>query len=328
MRVSVIIPSYNRAELLNETLRYLAQQHRIDPDQYEIVIVDDGSTENLGEVVTAYRDQILNLHYVFRPRDEYSSRARARNLGVSHCKGEIITFLDCGIVVQNDFLFQLIKLYNHPLANSQVIYHYVLGMGIDSNVDDIGITENLEPSEMKKVIPQLLEIPQWTDRREGVFEAFGYNLNQMPAPWSIGWTAAYSVASQLFKDAGAFDESFLGWGAEDTDLSLRLYKLGAIINADRDTAVLHLPHPESSSETYDEKTVSNARNEMKLHQKNYQFDTELYLFYPAPYYSFILEKHHRLVLQYIVPKYKSQLIECAASERIRRICWSAVIADL
>ncbi len=85
-QVSVIIPTRNRANLLREAIESVLNQTYSD---FELVIVDDGSTDHTAEVVAAFRDQ-----RVVYCQQEKQERGAARNKGVALSKGEFITFLD------------------------------------------------------------------------------------------------------------------------------------------------------------------------------------------------------------------------------------------
>lgn len=84
-RVSVIIPVYNSANYISEALDSVLTQTYHD---YEIIVVDDGSTDHIGKVLAPYENKI-NYFY----QDNQGS-AVARNLGIAKAQGEFIAFLD------------------------------------------------------------------------------------------------------------------------------------------------------------------------------------------------------------------------------------------
>lgn len=83
--VSVIIPTYNRASMLLEALESIFEQTY---PVHEIIVVDDGSTDNTREVVENYRDRVS---YIYQ---QNAGPASARNRGLSQATGDYITFLD------------------------------------------------------------------------------------------------------------------------------------------------------------------------------------------------------------------------------------------
>lgn len=83
---SVIIPTYNRAGFINKTIQsVLAQQF----EDFEIIIVDDGSTDNTYEVIQTIQD-----YRVFYFNKQNAERAAARNFGIAKSKGKYVSFLD------------------------------------------------------------------------------------------------------------------------------------------------------------------------------------------------------------------------------------------
>ncbi len=84
-RYSVIVPAYNAEATLTDTLEALARQS-IPREHYEIIVVDDGSTDRTAEIAEAYADTVL--------RQENAGPAAARNAGVAIARGEIVLFTD------------------------------------------------------------------------------------------------------------------------------------------------------------------------------------------------------------------------------------------
>ena len=79
-RVSIIIPTYNRAAMLKEALESVLAQTYSD---YEVLVVDDGSTDNTREVVESLQ-RPDKIRYI--PR-EHQERSRTRNYGISQARG-------------------------------------------------------------------------------------------------------------------------------------------------------------------------------------------------------------------------------------------------
>lgn len=84
--ITIVVPTYNRAHLLPATLRSLQEQEN---RKFEIIIVDDGSTDNTEEVVQPF----LNA-YTFYVKKENAERAAARNYGAILARGTYVNFFD------------------------------------------------------------------------------------------------------------------------------------------------------------------------------------------------------------------------------------------
>ena len=106
---SIIIPTYNRADFIETTIKSIAKQ---DYRFFEIIVVDDGSTDHTEEVVSKYN--VDNLHYYKKENEE---RAAARNYGILKAKGDYITFIDSDdLVYENHFkeAINIINKYQRP----------------------------------------------------------------------------------------------------------------------------------------------------------------------------------------------------------------------
>lgn len=90
VKVSVIIPTYNRAHLISETLKSVLDQ---SISQWECIIVDDGSTDNTKEVVEGFLGD-KRFTYHSRPNNFSKGAAGSRNFGFELSKGKYIQWLD------------------------------------------------------------------------------------------------------------------------------------------------------------------------------------------------------------------------------------------
>jgi GT2 family glycosyltransferase len=96
MRVSVIIPLYNKARWVRRSLDSIAAQRLGD---FEVIVVDDGSTDGGGEIVASYPDRRFRL-----VRQANGGPGAARNRGIAEARGELIAFLDADDEWLPDFL--------------------------------------------------------------------------------------------------------------------------------------------------------------------------------------------------------------------------------
>lgn len=93
--ISIIIPTYNEASAISASLQTIFDQTYKD---FEIILVNDGSTDTTDMVVAPYRDRI---RYYNRP---HCGRQATRNFGVSVSRGEYLFVCDCDIRMRNDCL--------------------------------------------------------------------------------------------------------------------------------------------------------------------------------------------------------------------------------
>jgi glycosyltransferase involved in cell wall biosynthesis len=111
--VSVIIPTYNRKDLLRETLNSLAQQ-TYPSDRFEVVVVDDGSTDGTKEI--AAEAFPFTLRYLWQSNQ---GDAAARNFGARRSQADILVFLDDDILVEPGYLTYLI--HAHDMRKNKIV---------------------------------------------------------------------------------------------------------------------------------------------------------------------------------------------------------------
>src|SRR5690554_2207297 len=89
--VSIIIPTFNRAHLIGETLdSVIAQTYQ----NWECIVVDDGSTDHTAEIMANYLAKDSRFQYHHRPKNRPAGGNAARNFGFGVSKGEYINWLD------------------------------------------------------------------------------------------------------------------------------------------------------------------------------------------------------------------------------------------
>lgn len=98
--ISVIIATYNRALLLQQQLKALQLQD-FDPNDFEVIIVDDGSTDYTSSVVATMQKTMNNITFL---RQKNQGPAVARNYAASQAKGRILAFTDDDCLVTHEWL--------------------------------------------------------------------------------------------------------------------------------------------------------------------------------------------------------------------------------
>lgn len=187
--ISVIIPTYNRANYICEAVdSVLAQTYK----NIEIIIVDDGSTDNTKDIVLQrYNSKVT---YILQNNSGPSS---ARNNGVKHAKGDLIAFLDSDDVWLPEKLEKQVKL----IDQSHVIGLVACGL---YNIDSDG---NIVGSPIIK--------RNYINRRSFLKELMIHNI-------ITGGGSNTLIRRECFEKVGFFEEDL--WIGEDWNLWLRIAK--------------------------------------------------------------------------------------------------------
>ncbi|WP_051287216.1 glycosyltransferase family 2 protein [Paenibacillus taiwanensis] len=300
MKISFVIPSYNSAPHLVQGLTFLASQQLDQELEMEVIVVDDGSSDGTKEAVASFHAQFHNLLYLFRPRDELSNRARARNIGLEQASGDLICFLDAGIVVPSTFTKGIAAQYatTASVTSRLVLLHVIYGVPLDTDNSGLSAIENLNPYNFQQWVEQNKDASIWQDYREPTFKMLRDRLDGLPAPWEFGLAGAITVPASLARQVNGFDDTFMGWGTEDIEFAYRLYLAGASFRGERQAYALHLPHPTSLTE---QKMLSDRNNRIRMHHKHYRMETELFVYYQGLLIGPVLEKMHQLDLTHLWP---------------------------
>jgi glycosyltransferase involved in cell wall biosynthesis len=200
IKASIIIPTFNRQASLLETLDSLFNQ-TFPRENFEIIVVDDGSTDETEKVMIEMEKNHFNLRYL---RQENKGAASARNLGILNANGEIIGFTDDDCTVNSTWIISAVESFERNEIS-----------GVQ------GITLPEREIKLRNKIFAIADMP---------FINFDeYN----PYP-----TCNIFYKRKNLIEISGFDEK-LGSYSEDTDLAIRIMKQGNIIHLNKNMIVYH-----------------------------------------------------------------------------------------
>lgn len=236
--VSVVITTYNRPDALAAVVEACFAQ---DDKNFEIIIADDGSTANTKECIDRLRARSpVPLKHVWQPDDGFRA-AMARNRGTLAASGDYIVFLDGDCIPQRDFVARHRQLARrgHLVSGSRILLSPELTARILAEKIDlpaIGLADKLRyrfQGHLNKVLQLLV---RWPDAGR---ESKRFSWRRIKSCNLGVWRADLDMVN-------GFDESFLGWGHEDSDLVVRLFNAG-VMRKDGAfaTEVFHLWHREA-----------------------------------------------------------------------------------
>jgi GT2 family glycosyltransferase len=206
-QVSIVVPTYNRKASLQRLLLALGDQ-TLPADQFEVIVVDDGSTDGTPEVLEA-----LPVPYpLVRLRQANQGPGAARNLGVARARAELIVFLDDDVVPLPTLLEQHLDVH-HRQPEAVVIGPMVP-------------PPNWPRPAWVRWEEQILDV-QYRAMVAGEFDCTPRQF----------YTANASLRRERFMAAGGFDSSFKR--AEDVEMAYRMRDQGAHFVFLADASVYH-----------------------------------------------------------------------------------------
>ena len=245
--LSVVIPTFNRANLLDVTLACLTNQRTSYP--IEIIITDDGSIDDLMPVVRRY-ENIIDLKYTRQPDKGYRLCA-ARNAGLRLAKYSCVAILDCDMAPNPHWA----ESYLHFLARSKDVA--LIGPRKYVDTSHIIATDILNEPDLIENLPDIQTNNDVSDNRKGLIsvdwrithfeETANLRLCDSPFRYFSGGNVAF------WKDwidiAGWFDEEFNHWGGEDNEFGYRLYRHGCFFRSVPGALAYHQEPPGKENET-------------------------------------------------------------------------------
>lgn len=235
IRLSVIMPCYNARATLPRALAALAQQD-LAAETFEVLVVDDGSTDGSAEVAEAARSSFL-LRVL---RQANHGIAATRNLGAAHARGQVLLFVDPDVFARPSLLRAHLRHYTNGARRLAV------------QGPTVADPETLTTPFMR--ITNLM--PH--------FELVYRNRSNMSPQLVVGRN--FSVSRAAFDAAGGFDDGFRGYGLEDVEFAFRLRRAGGVIKYEPDAVGLH--HHPLSLEAAVARQRLNGRSAVRLWRKH------------------------------------------------------------
>lgn len=237
-QIAVILSTYQRPAHLHRSLLSLALQQGVE-GQFEVVVTDDGSSDETEEVVRRFATQVsLPVSFTTHPHRRYHV-SRCRNEGVLASSAPYLLFADSDCVFPPDHLSQHLRIRRQGIVWSGDCVR--LDAESTSRIDDDAIASG---TYLAEITPSA----RWQLQRRQIKDWFYQLIRHPHKPKLIGCNIALWRTD--FERVNGFDENFTGWGCEDDDLSDRLRATGLrIASSMRLTRrVVHLWHPPHTSQ--------------------------------------------------------------------------------
>ena len=204
MKYSIIIPVYNRPQEVSELLSSLTLQTNKD---FEVIIVEDGSTTRCDQVVDQFRD-LLSIQYFFKPN---SGPGPSRNFGFEHARGEYFIVFDSDCIIPPGYLEVVEKSIRENAWDAWG--------GPDKAHEDFTLIQRAMGYTMSSVLTT--GGIRGGKQRIGWFQPRSYNMG---------------LSRSVFEKTGGFKFSHF---AEDIELSIRMKKSGFKVGLIADAFVYH-----------------------------------------------------------------------------------------
>ncbi|MGC6482394.1 MAG: glycosyltransferase family 2 protein [Synechococcus sp.] len=194
MLISVVIPTYNRWPILEKCLVALeGQTPSGEIEGYEVVLVDDGSTDGTPDRLRQQADRFPHVRLI---EQAHGGPAEGRNRGVDHARGDVIVFIDSDLVVVPEFLARHARALRRTWTQRGDRLCFTYGAVIN--------TANFEHPTAER-----------------------HKLRDLS--WAYFATGNVAIDRSVLQRSGLFDLSFRLYGWEDLELGERLRQMGVVL---------------------------------------------------------------------------------------------------
>jgi N-terminal domain of galactosyltransferase len=212
-------------------------------------------------------------------------------MGIRQARGRILLFLDADLIAAPELLVQ--HLQSHQSAPSPTA---VIGPVYGAAATAEQINQYLvDHPDWWVTIGHALDLE---DHRIGSWDARDSRHGDVPVPWNSVYGGNLSIPKSIIALCGNFDETYAGWGAEDTDFAYRLHSNGIPTVLNEDASTLHIPHLRLRTNY-----LSNYLNKRKLHYKYGEVSTELLCCFPTSRFNVEFDELSPIFSAQLIPPY-------------------------
>lgn len=233
MKVSLIIPIYEQAENLKIILSSIYNQIGIKSEEFEIIIVDDGSRQEIKDVLLDYRD--LNIVYI--RHKENLGRSAVRNTGAKAATGEILVFTDGDRFLSPKFLskhYEFHKVHKNSVLIGDIAEVFVK----DTKTYLNNITDMFR--DKNNIMWRFTRSYNYAEQVLKIYDKDG--KTESSVPWLTLFSGNFSIRKSSFDLVKGFDESYKKWGYENIDFGYRLYIEGIKYFYEKEAVNFHIYH--------------------------------------------------------------------------------------
>ncbi|OGW55928.1 MAG: hypothetical protein A2Y81_10500 [Nitrospirae bacterium RBG_13_43_8] len=224
MKISVVIPTYNRVHFLQECLESLEKQ--IFPkNDFEVVVVNDGSKDSTEEFLRSFRNKTaLNCTLITQ---ENRGVSHARNVGIQHAQGKYVAFSDDDCILPDNWLM---RIYDHLESADQDV------AGIGGPLTSVSKNKDSLIGRFICYLDEFNYIPV-----TGKYLIRPVHISKLHGNEHIPYlrTSNAGFRRECLRQIGGFDINFTRPGGEDPDLCYRLLNLNYNFYFDKNLRVLH-----------------------------------------------------------------------------------------
>lgn len=243
MKLSIIVSTYNRTDVLHAVLSGLAQQQGMTATDWEVIVADDGSGPATRAIIEDWQTRFpCVLRHVWH--DDTGFRLAAiRNRSALQANGDYLVFMDGDCIPFPDFASQ-----HQQLAEAG---WFVAGNRVLLTQEFTAqLLASAQPAAPAGWSPLQWLIAKLTGKANRALPWLRLKINQMRKKRAERWQVLKGCNIGVWKNdylaINGFDESFSGWGHEDSDFAIRLIRAGVLLKDGRFAVpVLHLWHKEN-----------------------------------------------------------------------------------